>query len=291
MAWLTKKSWAKIALAVALAAALFVLVGVGSCAVRTGYWLGDLYGGNPLGGEGYRNVTRIPVEGIKNVEIDWAAGSVEVDYGSGDEFSLTETSPTGLTRAQAMRCVVEGDTLKVSYGNGFTGCTGGRAKQLQVSMPRMEGLSLDGASGTYQVSGAVSERLVVSLASGQFKASGADVDVLFLNVASGDASFEGIVRESVQADAASGRIDVTCNLVCPKRFDADFASGTVMLSLPDTGKGFDVQVEKASGSFQSAYDLVDLGGGAYRYKEGAVEGGTSISASLMSGEFILQKTQ
>ena len=172
MAWLTKKSWAKIAVAVALTAALFVLAGVGSCAVRTGYWLGDLYGGNPLGGEGYRNVTRIPVEGIKNVEIDWAAGSVEVDYGSGDEFSLTETSPTGLTRAQAMRCVVEGDTLKVSYGNGFTGCTGGRAKQLQVSMPRMEGLSLDGASGTYQVSGAVSERLVVSLASGQFKASG-----------------------------------------------------------------------------------------------------------------------
>ena len=126
MAWLTKKSWAKIAVAVALTAALFVLAGIGSCAVRTGYWLGDLYGGNPLGGEGYRNVTRIPVEGIKNVEIDWAAGSVEVDYGSGDEFSLTETSPTGLTRAQAMRCVVEGDTLKVSYGNGFTGCTGGR---------------------------------------------------------------------------------------------------------------------------------------------------------------------
>ena len=31
--------------------------------------------------------------------------------------------------------------------------------------------------------------------------------------------------------------------------------------------------------------------GKYRYKEGAVEGGTSISASLMSGEFILQKTQ
>ena len=201
MAWLTKKSWAKIAVAVALAAALFVLVGVGSCAVRTGYWLGDLYGGNPLGGEGYMNVTRIPMDDIKNVEIDWAAGSVEVVYGSGDEFSLIETSPNGLTRAQAMRCVVEGDTLKVSYGNGFTGCTGGRAKQLQVSMPRMEGLSLDGASGTYQVSGAVSERLVVSLASGQFKASGADVDVLSLNVASGDASFEGIVRESVQADA------------------------------------------------------------------------------------------
>ena len=160
-----------------------------------------------------------------------------------------------------------------------------------MSMPRMEGLSLDGASGTYQVSGAVSERLVVSLASGQFKASGADVDVLSLDVASGNASFEGIVRESVQADAASGRIDVTCNLVCPKRFDADFASGTVTLSLPDTGKGFDVQVDKASGSFKSEYDLDDLGGGKYRYKEGAVEGGTSISASLMSGEFILQKTQ
>ena len=79
--------------------------------------------------------------------------------------------------------------------------------------------------------------------------------------------------------------------MCPKRFDADFASGTVMLSLPDTGKGFDVQVEKASGSFQSAYDLVDLGGGAYRYKEGAVEGGTAINASLMSGEFILRRTE
>ena len=57
------------------------------------------------------------------------------------------------------------------------------------------------------------------------------------------------------------------------------------------GKGFDVQVDKASGSFKSEYDLDDLGGGKYRYKEGAVEGGTSISASLMSGEFILQKTQ
>ena len=52
-----------------------------------------------------------------------------------------------------------------------------------------------------------------------------------------------------------------------------------------------MQVDKASGSFKSEYDLDDLGGGKYRYKEGAVEGGTSISASLMSGEFILQKTQ
>ena len=44
-------------------------------------------------------------------------------------------------------------------------------------------------------------------------------------------------------------------------------------------------------TFKSEYDLDDLGGGKYRYKEGAVEGGTTVNASLMSGEFILQKTQ
>ncbi|MEG0324126.1 MAG: DUF4097 family beta strand repeat-containing protein, partial [Raoultibacter sp.] len=225
MAHLTGSSYAKIALAVLIALLLFCVAGFGSCAgwdVRFGKGQNEMIGN-----------ASVSTQGIRNIEIDWAAGGVDVIVSEGNEIELSEYSSSSLSKAQSMRWTVSGDTLKVDYGSWFS-CLSLASKSLQVQVPKALAadlglLDIDGASGTYSVNGIVCERLKVHLASGEFRGAEITAKQLDTDVASGIFNAEGSFSESIRVHAASGNALITSSDVCPRTIDADMASGNVVI--------------------------------------------------------------
>ena len=278
MTRLTRSSYVKIALIVALALLLFAVAGAGSMrGCSQGIYLG---GGTEMGN------ASVDAKSVRNLSVSWAAGSV-VDDGAGDVIELVETAPTGLTKAQQMRWSVSGGTLKVDYGSWWS-CFALGQKRLEVRIPERYAQSLgavtvDGASGYYRVAGIGCDTLRLKLASGEIDADGLAAAALDVDVASGQVRAEGTFSERVSAKTASGQLDVVCQGAAPKQVSADLASGQVSVALPaDTG--FTAKVSKTSGSFSSAFETMQQGGS---YVHG--DGSTAIKVHLASGDFKVEK--
>ena len=192
MTRLTRSSYVKIALIVALALLLFAVAGAGSMrGCSQGIYLG---GGTEMGN------ASVDAKSERNLSVSWAAGSVDisvVDDGAGDVIELVETAPTGLTKAQQMRWSVSGGTLKVDYGSWWS-CFALGQKRLEVRIPERYAQSLgavtvDGASGYYRVAGIGCDTLRLKLASGEIDADGLAAAALDVDVASGQVRAEGTV--------------------------------------------------------------------------------------------------
>lgn len=281
MARLTGASYAKITVAILLVAVLFAIAGLG---MGCSSWQLRLGGDTMIG-----NAT-VAASDVKNIEIDWAAGSVQMHVveSDSDEIELIETG-NGITKGREMRWKVSGDTLFVDYGGWFS-CFSWGSKSLEVRVPQkyasaLGTVSIDGASGYYNVTGIGCSKLDVDLASGELEANDVSAGELNIDVASGKAYANGIVSDTLKVHAASGRIEVVCNDVCPRTVDADMASGTIAVSIPDND-GFTAYVDKASGSFESQFETIQRGDGTYVHKNG----GATIDVDMASGKFILSRT-
>ncbi|MEG0665661.1 DUF4097 family beta strand repeat-containing protein [Gordonibacter sp.] len=282
MAKLTSQSYVKIALVVLLTLALFGVLGFGSCSSWR-FW-------HPGGAGQMLGSASVEATSIRNIEIDWAAGSASVAVGEGNEIELVETSNGSLSKAQSLRWSVTGDTLKVDYGSGWS-CMSLASKHLEVRVPKslaasMGLLSIDGASGDYAVDGISCDKLQVQLASGKLDAQGVRARQLDLDAASGTMRVRGVFAESVRTNVASGKAEVTCDSTCPKTISADMASGNVSMTIPEND-GFTLKADCVSGSysFRNTFEVVEEGENIYRYKDG----GIPINLTIISGNFQLEK--
>lgn len=279
MTRLTTESYVKIALVVALGAVLIGAVTVGGC---SGFRFG--FGSN-LSQIGNAD---IEANSIDSISVDWASGSVDVGVHDGENILISEYANQGLSRAQQMHWDIKGDTLKIDYGSAI-GCSSFGGKRLEIKIPKklakeMGSFTITGASGEYVVEGLSCDEFRTDLASGSLQAKGMNVADLRLDLASGNVFVEGQVSNKIKADVASGNIDIRCLEVCPQEVDADMASGTVVVSIPEN-EGFTVKVDKLSGNFESDFTL-QQNGDNYTYKDG----GASFKADMVSGKFILKKT-
>ena len=188
-----------------------------------------------------------------------------------------------MTKAQQMRWSVNGDTLSIDYGTWFSCFALGR-KDLQVRIPKsyaqnLGAVEIDGASGDYDVNGLGCETLKLKLASGDVDGQHLQADELRVDVASGQLDVEGRFADRVDVRTASGQTRIVCREACPKAIDADIASGSVSVAVPESS-GFTARIEKASGRFSSSFSLSQNGN---VYTSG--DGSASINARLASGEF------
>ena len=263
MTKLTTASYVKITLIIVLGLLILGSIGFGGCsAMRFG-----MLGGTEMGSAN-----------VDAASVKWASGAVNIDVvDEGDVIELVETAPRGMTKAQQMRWSVNGDTLSIDYGTWFSCFALGR-KDLQVRIPKscaqnLGAVEIDGASGDYDVNGLGCETLKLKLASGDVDGQHLQADELRVDVASGQLAVRVDVR------TASGQTRIVCREACPKTIDADIASGSVSVAVPESS-GFTARIEKASGRFSSSFSLSQNGN---VYTSG--DGSASINARLASGEF------
>ena len=284
MAMLTRNSYVKITLVVVLGLLVLGLLGfgtMGGCSMRFGSWGGETQLGN----------ASVDAASVENLDVAWAAGSVNVRVVDDDEadgaVQLIETAPRGLTKAQQMRWGMDGATLKVDYGSGFS-CFSLSRKDLEVRLPkscaeRLGWVGIDGASGRYDVEGLSAETLELNLASGEMNVNDVRAKRLNVDVASGQLNVAGSFEQAVSLQTASGKTSVVCEDACPRSIDADVASGFMSVTVPENS-GFTARVDKLSGSFASAFALTQTGD---TYVCG--NGEASLDVDLASGEFRLEK--
>lgn len=185
---------------------LSVGLGLRSTSINLGYG-----SGTTLEGE-----TSFDPSKIQTIEIDWAAGSVEIRAADTDCITVTEVLPDGYEHRMTYK--ISGDTLELNYAKGAV-CIGfgnweAPSKDLIITVPIhwvCEELQIDGAA------------LKIDL-------DGISVGSLELDGASCELAFVGSV-DSVDIDGASADIHLTCyNRI--SAIDLDGASCSLEVLLP-----------------------------------------------------------
>ena len=248
--------------------------------------------------------------GIRDIQIDWRAGRVEVSKSADGNFHAAETSRYDV---DPMLCTSDGGVLKIKQQTGFGFFFfgfGSRSSTLTLQLPEKEyeAFQLKMSSGEGDVTGvnAVSQRfeltsgdlrvdtlhadsLTAKLASGQMTGTGISAQKLDTGITSGKLSLSGAFS-GITAKCTSGRITLSSSLV-PDALDVNITSGNVGVSIPDND-GFVLEASKTSGDIRSSFDLlspINDKSGRYVYKSDAA--GRSYRVKLTSGDFTLDRTE
>ena len=280
MTQLTSRSYVKIVL---LALLGIVIIGAAFFSSCSGFRIN-------FGSANYSETgsAQIDASGIKDINLAWAAGSVEFTTNSGNDIILTESSSGSLSRAQEMKWHVSKNILRIEYGNGSS-CMNFAQKHLEISIPRsladdLGKIKIDAASGEYILQGITCEELKLNLASGAIYASDMEVGDLDIDGASGEVIVTGNVSGEIKTDSASGSIDIVSKSEMPASIKSSLASGSVAVSIPEND-GFSLKFDKLAGSFDCDFSMQKTDD-RYIYKNGK----TDIKVDIVSGDFSLKKS-
>lgn len=187
----------------------------------------------------------VDADGIRNLEIDWAAGSVTIVTGDVAQITFSENRPDN--EAYTMAYKQSGSTLKLSYSDSTISIGFGNfnipEKDLIVTVPR------DWACTNLEIDGAALDITIEDL----------HLQTLDLDGASCSLRFFGSV-DNVEIDGASADIDLQCTDPVSD-INVDGASCDLELTLPEDC-GFWVQMDGLSCAFRSDLDY-STGDGSY----------------------------
>lgn len=272
--------------------AILVLLGilvvglVGNTILVNTDWESLLMGDWELEEGNLASVGNVSADEIKNIKIEWAAGSITIRPGDVTDITFSETE--GLSENQQMVWSQKGDQLiiqfskpRVVFGNIME-----KPKDLLITVPRewtCRELEIEAASAKVEVSDLTVFTAEYNTASGTSIFNNCIVDTLDIDTASGDIRFTGTLQE-LDCDAASA----SCNLQLsniPKRIDADMASGDLDLTLPEES-GFTLELEALSGDFHSDFPTTMRG-----QTHICGDGSCRITVSALSGDVTIRKAE
>ena len=230
------------------------------------------------------SVGSVPAEQIRDIKIEWAAGTIFIEPGNVSEITFSETA--GLTEKDQLIWSQKGDKLLIQFCKTrvFFGISIEAPKELKIVVPQdwvCDELEIDAASAVVKISNMTMDSVDFDGASGTCTFTNCHVKNLDVDTASGDIRYSGTLVE-LNCDAASA--SCTMQLTnCPKRINADMASGDLRLTLPENC-GFTVELDALSGDFTSDFPTTNKNG---HYICG--DGSCMISVSAMSGDVMIYK--
>ena len=223
-------------------------------------------------------------EEVKNIQIEWASGRINIQTGDVDAINITENG--SYSDQQAMTYKQSGDTVYIRYQKdsikiGFFSAT---SKDLTVTVPKdwiCGELAMDVASAEVTINAVTAQRVDVDTASGDYQFISCDIGDLDIDTASGSIKYGGTLN-SLDCDAASGRfVGIFSNT--PKSIQMDSASGDLDITLPENA-GFRVNMEALSGHFDSDFPT-NVVNGSYVCNNGDCE----IDFDGLSGSICIRK--
>lgn len=236
--------------------------------------------------DSYRTGNGRTSDNIRNLEIDWISGNVDISYGKGDEIVFEETSKDEITDELTMRWLVEDGTLHIKF------CKAGKInvnncdKTLKVTLPK--DLKLQEAE--------------FETVSADIKASELHVKDVNFETVSGSVEAKLYGVRSIDADSVSGDVDITAP-EGPKNAEIETTSGRVQLNLKKSAddceistvsgkvtlllpkKGnFTISYDTTSGDFDSDIEMTQKGS---KYLAG--KGSDRFDIDTTSGDLRIKK--
>lgn len=263
--------------------AIVILLGILCVGIAAGLYMAD-FNFSEQGGT-ISSSGSVPANEIRNISIEWAAGSITFLRDDVDTITFSESS-----RSQDNEKMVwkqSGDELEIDFcetdhhfGLSFDG-----SKDLTVTVPRdweCGELELDVASASVEIEGMTIGSLNFDGASGICTLADCQISTLDMDIASGNVVFSGCL-DQLDFDGASADLTLEVSNT-PKHISMDTASGDLDLTLPETC-GFTVKLNALSGRFTSDFSTTSVDG-CHVYGDGSC----SIDVSAMSGDVFIHKS-
>lgn len=228
----------------------------------------------------------VPANSVREIEIDWVSGSIQIIPTDVTEITFTETEV--IDAKYAMVWKLEGEKLSIEFCAGQTvsgfGSWNVPEKDLMIQVPRdwiCDSLEAETASAKLEVTGLTIREVEVDSASGECSFTDCAVDELDLDTASGDVRFTGTLN-SMDCDAASASVYAVLENV-PKQIKMDIMSGDLDMTLPEDA-GFTLTMDTMTNHFTSDFTTTSRNGSFI-----CGDGGCRINVDGMSGNVTIRK--
>ena len=235
----------------------------------------SLAGGNFPDAEKYNTGDAEIEDPVKNLNIDWTSGKINIEYHKSNTITIHEESKKSISPDKQLRWYLDKDTLRIRYEKpgiqlfSFSN----QEKNLTVTIPEnmvFENVSIDVTSGDVNLPlSGKSGKIEVSSTSGNISIEGEDAGSILTESTSGNIHVLMNNVSDFKADATSGAIeaeikkadnievestsgDVTLSVSALDQLDVDTTSGNVRAALPQT-PGFTAEFDTTSGRVE--YDL------------------------------------
>lgn len=171
----------------------------------------------------------LPVDGIREIEIEWIAGEVEIECYDGSEIVFSETSAEQLSERQTMRYLVKDGELEIRCCESKT-----------VQLPEK--------TLTVQIPASlIVDELEADVVSASLTACGVQAREIKLESVSGNICADGLTAEKLQIDTVSGIAEILrCDVA--RKLKIDTVSGNAAMQLAASATGFTLKFDTVSGS-------------------------------------------
>lgn len=218
---------------------------------------------------------------IRDITIEWAAGSITIQPGDVDVITFTESASENSRYTMVTK--ESGGKLTIAFGQDsiFGGISIGSIdhKDLVITVPRgwaCSSLDIEAASAEVTVTDMAIQEVEIESASGVCTFTSCQIGSLDVDTASGNVKFTGTL-DTLEFDGMSARFTSVLDNT-PSRMTMDTMSGDMDITLP-ADSGFTATIDAMSSDFSSDFPAV-------RQNESYVcgDGSCRISVSAMSGD-------
>ena len=225
---------------------------------------------------------------IRELEIEWVAGSIRIQPKEITEIRITEEGKDQDKYPLVWK--VRDSKLAIQYAEIKKNSTligisrSSISKDLIIEVPldwTCDDLEIAAASATVEINDMNIREMEFDGASGKCSFNNCTVEKLDLDTASGDIQFSGSLQQ-LECDSASANILLELTNV-PKSIGLDTASGDLEVTLP-TDAGFTVTMDTLSSDFESDFATTKRNNS---YVAG--NGRCRIDVDAMSGDVIIRK--
>lgn len=213
----------------------------------------------------------IPATELKEIEVNWISGSVEIEAYHGKTIEVSETCPNSLSEGDRVRSLYENGKLTIQFRESrfalFGSYSGNKALHIQIPESlagNIRNLTLDSVSSDNTISGLTMQNC--------------DVD----NV-SGSIIVDGSVQD-FDLDTVSGNCRITSHTT-PKRINTDSVSGDVTLIIPKNAS-FTAEHDSVSGKMNSDFSMTLSGDDTFISGDGGTD---EWEFESVSGDVDIQK--
>lgn len=226
---------------------------------------------------------------IRDIEIEWAAGSIRILPKDITEIRISEQGVNQSEKPMVWKvrdgklAIQYAENKKISLGIGIQ--WDDIIKDLIIEVPKdwqCDSLEVTAAAASLEVKELTIREMEFDGASGSCVFDSCTVETLDLDTASGNVHFTGSLQQ-MECDAASADIVLELTNV-PRSLDMDTASGDLDVTLP-ADAGFTVTLDTLSGDFESDFETT-MRAGSYV----AGNGHCRIDVDAMSGDVTIRKS-
>ena len=211
---------------------------------------------------------------VKNLDIDWTNGKVNITYHKGNSVDLSEKSNKPISKDLQMRWYLDGDTLRIRFAKAGFRLNGNQQKELTVTLPEgttFGDVDISATSGTLNIPDLQAEHLKLDVTSGNIYAA-AKAKEIACSATSGKLDLILGNTENIKAYSTSGTIILDAE--ASEKTDISSTSGSIRIRMKQAGA---VHADSTSG------DIYAELGAVKKVKIESTSGDIQVKASSLEG--------